>query len=121
MGQRRLPDGGVDIHPVDHRIRPAKMVAERLSCLNVHDLFAVYRIHHGDMVGKDRPLTGDFADAEAVQRRERVWAKLDPGANFADFMRLFQQHHLDTLARITFAMLPPKPGSYLVGFPAWRR
>ena len=99
MGQRRFPNGGVDVYPVDHRIRPAKMVAERLSGLNMHHLFAAYRIHHGDMVGKDRPLAGDCADAEAVQRRERVRAKLDPGADFADFMRLFQQHHFDALAR----------------------
>ncbi len=99
MGQRRLPDGGVDIHPMDHRIGSAKMVAEGLSGLNMHHLFAVDRIHHGDMVGKHRALAGDFADAEAVERRECVWTQLDPGADFADFMRLFQQHHFDALAR----------------------
>ena len=52
-----------------------------------------------DVVGKDRTLTGDFTHAEAVERRKRVRPQLDPGANFANFVRLLQQHHLDALTR----------------------
>ncbi len=70
MGQRRFPHGGVNIYPVDHRIGSAEMVAEGPAGLNTHHLFPIHRIHHRDVVGKDRPLARHITDAQTIQRRK---------------------------------------------------
>jgi hypothetical protein len=114
------------------------MVAERLP-VSYH-LFAIHRIHHRDMVGKYRPLAGDFADAEAVQRRERIRPELDTRAispiscAFSSSITLMPWRASESavaappippptiIARVTFAMFPPpKPEFCLVDFPARRR
>ncbi len=97
MLECRFPDRGMDIHTVNNRIRAAEVIAERLSRLDMDHLFTVDPIHHRDVIGKDRTLTGDVAHAQAVERGKRVRPQLDPGANFADLVRPFQQHHLDAL------------------------
>ena len=75
------------------------MVAEGLAGLNTHHLFPIHRIHHRDVVGKDRPLARHITDAQTIQRRKSIRPQLDTGADFTDFMRLLQQHHFDPLAR----------------------
>ena len=74
------------------------MVTKGLPGFNAHHFFGVHRIHHGNVIGKHRALAGNFADAEAVQRRKRIWPQLDARANLTDLMRLFQQHHFDPQA-----------------------
>jgi hypothetical protein len=75
------------------------MVAERLSGLNMHHLFAVTASIIVIWSVNTAALAGDFADAEAVERRERVRAKLDPAPISPISCAFFQQHHFDALAR----------------------
>ena len=106
------------------------MIAKGLTGFNAHHFFGVYRIHHGDVIGEYRALAGDFADAEAIQRRKRIWPQLDTCANLTDLMRLFQQHHFDPpippptiTARVTLVImvLLVRLKFYLVDFLALRQ
>ncbi|MDI5754479.1 aldehyde dehydrogenase family protein, partial [Salmonella enterica subsp. enterica serovar Montevideo] len=42
------------LYPVNYRIRPAKMVTERLSGFNAYHFFGIHGIHHGNVIGKHR-------------------------------------------------------------------
>ena len=97
MHQRRFPNAGVNINPMDNRIRTAKVIAERLPGFNAHNLFCVYRIHHRDVIGKNSTLTGDFPHAKAVQSRECIRPELNTRANFTNLVRFLQQHHFNAL------------------------
>ncbi|SUG82626.1 Uncharacterised protein [Salmonella enterica subsp. enterica] len=70
--QHRFPYRCMNIYPVNYRIRPAKMVAERLSGFNAYHFFGIHGIHHGNVIGKHRTLAGNIAHTETIQRRKSV-------------------------------------------------
>ncbi|CGY63597.1 Uncharacterised protein [Salmonella enterica subsp. enterica serovar Typhi] len=97
--QHRFPYRCMNIYPVNYRIRPAKMVAERLPGFNAYHFFGIHGIHHGNVIGKHRTLAGNIAHTETIQRRKSVRPKLNTRANLANFVRFFQQHDFYSLAR----------------------
>ena len=130
MGQRGFPDGGVNVHPMDHRIRAAEMVTEGLPGLDTHYLFPIHRIHHRDMVSKHRALARHFADAvDHCREQGATWflaeallyqgrARADAGAPRAEVeapvretLALADAGGYATLARRARAVLDDAPGT----------
>ena len=86
----------MDVGTMDHRVRIAEALAERVADRQARDLGRVDRVHQHHPLGVDGTRPGAVADPERVECGERVRTELDAGADLADRRRLFE--HLDRTA-----------------------
>ena len=89
----------MQIAAMDHRIGIAEAGAKRLAQIDMGDFLRRQRVHQPELVDIDRHAARGLADPEIVEGMERVGAKLDAGADFAERGGFFQQDRADALLR----------------------
>ena len=98
-GLDALEDRLVDVGAVYDGVRIAVARAEHLRDRDARDLAAVDRVHHHQLVDVDGAVARVGANAQVVERVERVGAQLDARAQLAQCRRLLQQRHAHADAR----------------------
>ena len=86
------------IRAVYHSVGVAEALPESLPGGDLPDLVLVDCVVHHQVIGKDRAAARLVADAQSIEGMKGVGAKLDAGANFADFRGLFKHLDLEALA-----------------------
>ena len=87
----------VDVHPVDHRVRVAKALAESFTGFDLAHLISVDGVVHHYVVGEHRAAAGFVTHAQRVKSVKSIWPKLDAGTDFTNLGRLLKDLHLETL------------------------
>ena len=84
---------------MNHGIGIAETRAEGVAQVDVGDFLGGQRIHQPELVDINRHAARGLADAEIVEGVERVGAKLDAGADFAERCGLLEQDRANSLLR----------------------
>jgi hypothetical protein len=95
----RFENRQVNVGTMNHRIRIAKARAIRGADVDSHHLFCVKRIHQFQVIRKDSAAARRFADAQCIERVERIGGQLDPCADFLYLCGLLQQLYVNALTR----------------------
>jgi hypothetical protein len=80
----------MEVGPVNHRIGIPESFPEVLIQGNVTDFFSRKRIHQTQTVDVNRVFPERSADSKEVETVEGIRGDLDPGSDFAEPFRLFQ-------------------------------
>ena len=78
---------------MDHRVRVAKALAERLAHRNATNQRFIQRVVHQHVVGEYRQPAGLVADAQCIERGKGIRPQLNARADLAHLGSLFE--HLD--------------------------
>src|SRR5579862_3267040 len=89
----------VQIGAMDQRVRMMEFPAKRIAERNARDLLPGHRIHHDQVVGKDRERADRLDQAERLEHPEHIGPELDAGADFLELRRLLDDLRGDPLAR----------------------
>ena len=89
----------VQIGAMDQRVRVMEFLAEGVAERNARNLLPGDRIHHDEVVGKDRERADRLDQAERLEHPEHVGPELDAGADFLELRRLLDDLRGDPLAR----------------------